>query len=68
MNDERQNAQESDGERLKESTVSPADGEEAQPFDEQVSAEEEPQEARGAPGSRDEGLAPQDTGPANRPQ
>jgi hypothetical protein len=68
MNDERKNEQEQDHERLKESTVSPAEEEEAHPFDEQVSAEEEPQEARGAPGSRDEGLPPQDSGPADRPQ
>jgi hypothetical protein len=57
-----------DYEQLKESTVSPADTEEAHPFDEQVTAEEEPQEARGAPGSRDSGGGPEERGPADRPE
>lgn len=57
-----------DERRPEDSTVSPADQEEARPFDKPVTAEEEPQEARGAPGSRDKGLPPEDTGPANRPQ
>ena len=38
-----------------EEMKSPADTEEAHPFDEQVTAEEEPQEERGAPGSRGHG-------------
>lgn len=50
---------------LKASTVSPGDTEEVHPVE---TPEEEPQEARGAPGSRDEGLPPEETGPANRPK
>ena len=55
-------------EELNASSGAPAQAEQAHPFTEPVTAEEEPQEARGAPGSRDEGLPPEDSGPANRPQ
>jgi hypothetical protein len=55
-------------EELKASSGASAEAEQAHPFSEAVTAAEEPQEARGAPGSRDEGLPPEDSGPANRPQ
>jgi hypothetical protein len=57
-----------DEEQLKDSTVSPTEEEQAQSFGEAITDTEEPQEARGAPGSRDRGLPPEDTGPADRPQ
>jgi hypothetical protein len=42
-------------EEYKKTTEEPADLEQAHPYEEKPTAEEEPQEARGAPGSSGEG-------------